>query len=391
MSRKPRPPKGFENVEGGFLDDLPNLLDQLRSENLQRGLANGALSKWEDNDDEYDVDAERAPSAELVRLSEWGYRPIEWLWPGMVPLRKVTLLVGDPERGKTFLALDLAARLSRGEMIPPDPPTHERAGVVILSADDELDDTLVPRLEEAGADLAHVYALTNDGPKHCGEARAQISLADGVEELDAALKSVGNCKLVVIDPITAFLDGMSSNSHIAVRRLLARLGSVARRHQAAVLLISHNRKDGGASACHRVIGSLAFTAAARVVYALVEDPAIAERRLLLPVKMNLQQDAAGRAFRIVEGRLEWEIEPVSLRPDELRRLAASGVATADRVDRVAAKLLEFLADGPRSSREVHEAAREQRVPRTVLFAAKAQAGIKARFDGELREWVWERV
>ena len=396
MPRKhPRPLRGFENVEGGFLDDLPDLIASLKSVNPKSEIENPNSEDepppvWEDHPDWNPDELDREPEPELVRLSEWGDRPVEWLWPGMIPLRKVTLLVGDPEQGKTFFALDLAARLSRGLAIPPDAPSYEPAGVMILSADDELDDTLIPRLQEAGADLGHIYSLTNDGPKHCGLARPQISLAQDVAALDAAMRRVGNCRLIIVDPVTAFLDGMSANNHIAVRRLFSRLQSVARRHEAAVLLISHNRKDGGASACHRVIGSLAFTAAARVVFALVEDPAIAERRLLLPMKMNLLREAAGRAFWIIDGQLEWELEPVLLRPDELRKLTASGLATADRVERVAQKLLEYLADGPRASREVHAMAREQRVPRGVLFEAKDRAGVRARYDGGEREWVWER-
>jgi hypothetical protein len=56
------------------------------------------------------------PLPELVNRGQYGQRPVEWLWEGMIPLRKVTLLVGDPEKGKTFVALDLAARVTRGDV-----------------------------------------------------------------------------------------------------------------------------------------------------------------------------------------------------------------------------------------------------------------------------------
>ena len=94
--------------------------------------------------------------------------------------------------------------------------------------------------------------------------------------------------------------------------MFGRLVSVAKRHRLAVLMISHNRKERAESAYHRAIGSLAFTATARVVFTLVEDPAVSERRLLLPVKMNLQRGGTGRAFRIVHNQLHWEREPVDL-------------------------------------------------------------------------------
>jgi len=349
-----------------------------------------STTAWGDDDDaDYVPPEHRELPPELVRLSDWGPRDVEWLWTGMIPLRKVTLLVGEPEKGKTFFALDLAARVSAGWGMPGEEPTWEPGGVLILSADDELDDTIVPRLKGAFADLSSICVLTVDGPRHIGLARPQISFSENTDALEQALRAMGHpCRLIIIDPITAFLDGMSANSHIAVRRLFARLTSIAKRFGAAVLLISHNRKAGGDSACHRVIGSLAFTAAARVVFGLVDDPAIAERRLLLPIKMNLRDGAVGRAFHIADRRLEWERDPVSLRPDELKRLDSTGLATADRLQGVVEQLRVMLKDGPRLSREIHEEARRGQVPRLLLFAAKAQLGVRAFYDGRERQWRW---
>ena len=45
-------------------------------------------------------------------------RPVEWLWPGWVPLGKLTVIDGDPGVGKSTLLLDLAARLSRDGIMP---------------------------------------------------------------------------------------------------------------------------------------------------------------------------------------------------------------------------------------------------------------------------------
>jgi hypothetical protein len=47
-------------------------------------------------------------------LGRLARRPVEWLWPLRVPLGKLTLLVGDPGCGKSLLALDMAARVTRG-------------------------------------------------------------------------------------------------------------------------------------------------------------------------------------------------------------------------------------------------------------------------------------
>ena len=67
---------------------------------------------------------------------------------------------------------------------------------------------------------------------------------------------------------------------------------------------------------------------------------------------------------------------VALRPDELRRLDVSGIATADRQQRVVEQLRGMLQGGPRLAREIHEFARQCQLPRLVLFAAKAERSME---------------
>jgi len=73
--------------------------------------------------------------------------PIPWLWPGYLPLGAVTLLVGDPGKGKTLVSLDLAARVSAGKPWPDETPsTHGPATVIVLTAEDDLGYTVRPRI-----------------------------------------------------------------------------------------------------------------------------------------------------------------------------------------------------------------------------------------------------
>jgi hypothetical protein len=54
----------------------------------------------------------------LIRLSDVQPRPLEWLWPGRIPIGKLTLIAGDPGLGKSFVTLDMAGRVSRGTPWP---------------------------------------------------------------------------------------------------------------------------------------------------------------------------------------------------------------------------------------------------------------------------------
>jgi KaiC/GvpD/RAD55 family RecA-like ATPase len=332
--------------------------------------------------------------AELIRLSTWAPRPIEWLWEPLIPRRKVTILVGEQEVGKTFFALNLAALLSWGRLpLPTGRFSEGRSSTLILSGDDDLEDTIFPRLVGLNANLDHVYTLTVNGPNSFSQSLPQISLADSVETINRAAKNIGDCRLIIIDPITAFIEGMGINSHIAVRKLLGRLEKLAKRHDAAVLVITHHRKAAADGVLHRTIGSLAFTVAARVVLTIIDDPATDGRRLLLPAKMNLRPiaECPGRAFSIEDGAVHWDPEPIRFRPDELHRLTTKGLTTSDRLLDVVDRLIGLLSQGPLPSLQIHDWAATQRIPRVLLFQAKAAANITARRDAEANQWEWQLV
>src|SRR5437763_160146 len=83
-------------------------------------------------------------------------QPMAWLWPDRVALGRLTLMDGDPGQGKSLLTLDLAARLTTGREWPDGYRSGEPANVLVLSGEDNMNDTVVPRLRAAGADLDRV-------------------------------------------------------------------------------------------------------------------------------------------------------------------------------------------------------------------------------------------
>ncbi|HLK10047.1 MAG TPA: AAA family ATPase [Candidatus Binatia bacterium] len=89
----------------------------------------------------------------LVRLTDVQPEEVVWLWKDRIPCGKLTLLEGDPDDGKSTVAYDVAARVSAGRAMPLDNTPRDPAGVIILSAEDGLADTIRPRLEAADADL----------------------------------------------------------------------------------------------------------------------------------------------------------------------------------------------------------------------------------------------
>jgi hypothetical protein len=223
-------------------------------------------------------------------------RSLEPLWDGVLWIGKPTLLVGDPGKGKSLVTLDIAARVTTGEPWPCSNDTREPGTVMLLSAEDDADDTIVPRLEAAGADLSKVHIIY--GVR--GEQGIDwLALDKHWRELTEGMR-LFKPSLLVIDPLSSFMGGADTNHEGESRKVLAGLAELAKQSRTAVLAIRHFRKGTAASAQGRVIGSVAFTAAARAVYGITTDPEDEDFRLLLCLKCNLAADTFGYRFHVSE-------------------------------------------------------------------------------------------
>ena len=142
-------------------------------------------------------------------------REVDWLWAGRVPLGMITMFAGDPKLGKSLVTLAMAAAVSRGLPLPMSHVPDRPGSTILMSAEDDPTRTIVPRLEAAGADLTKVHMLES------------IILANGFETLPslrvdidaittAALR-LGDCRLIVIDPVSAYLKGIDDNRNAVLR------------------------------------------------------------------------------------------------------------------------------------------------------------------------------
>lgn len=237
----------------------------------------------------------------LVCLADVEPREVQWLWPGRVPLGRITLLVGRPSEGKSFLTTDMAARITSGRLWP-DGTACPSGSVILVCAEDDPGDTIRPRLDAHLADVSRVHLLSavrrisDNGQPH----EVLFTLAD-VVALEAALQTHPDCKLIVVDPIGSFLGGKTdAHRDNEVRGVLAPVARLAEKYGPAVLVVAHRRKGAGSIADDLALGSRAFTGIARAVWHLSRDSSDKGRRLLLPGKNNLAPEGSGLAFRIID-------------------------------------------------------------------------------------------
>jgi hypothetical protein len=330
------------------------------------------------------------PQPVTVCLADVTPEPLQWLWPGRVPLGKLTLIAGDPGLGKSFVTLDMGARVSSGR---PWPDLRDQANplgsVVLLSAEDDLSDTIRPRLDAAGADVSRVVALKGVLlPESAGV--THFSLAADIPQLEETILQIEDVRLVVIDPVTAYLGRADGHKNAEIRGLLAPLAELASAHRVAIVCVTHLNKATGTKALYRAMGSLAFSAAARAVWLVTKDKDDSLRRLMLPAKMNLAPEVTGLAYKLVDGVVAWEPEPVQMTADDA--LVAELADANDQTERQEAVdwLREVLADGPLATKDVQRAAGEAGHSWATVRRAKGPAGVevwKQGFGDEGR-WVW---
>ena len=344
--------------------------------------------------DEITTSTESGPV--LIRLSDVEPEALEWLWPGRVPIGKLTLVPGDPGLGKSTLTLDIAARVTCG--LPwPDLKDREIAsgGVVLLSAEDDLADTIRPRLDAAGANskrIVSLQAIRHIDPKNHETWESAFSLDRDLPALEQAIDFVDDCRLAVIDPISAYLGKTDSHRNAELRGLLAPLAQLAARKRVAVILVTHLRKGEG-PALYRAMGSLAFVAAARAVWAVAQDPNDKRRRLFLPVKQNLSADNSGLAYHIDThpgtsvGVIAWEPGSVEVSIDDV--LSAGG-AGKPKCAEACQWLTAALSDGPKGVKDLKKLARGDGVAWRTIERAKDQLHVVSKRDGfgDQGLWTW---
>lgn len=324
------------------------------------------------------------PRVVMRPASAFEHRTIEWLEPGRVALGKLTLLAGDPGLGKSFLTLDLAARVSRGGLPEGKPAGH----ALILSAEDDPNDTIRPRLEAMGADLTRVH-LVEGVVAPQGRVCRPARLDDDMKVLAHAARQIEDLRLIVIDPISAYLGSTDSHNNAEVRAVLAELARLARWTGAAVVCVTHLNKSQGnqSKAVYRAMGSLAFTAAARTVFAVSKHPDHPDKRVVSTVKSNISGPGDSRVFEVREGRFRWLEERCTLDADAIE----GGQESVDQVSAMEEAvdfLRQLLRDRPVQAVDGLFQASTLGLSDRTLTRARRRLGVVAVRSGGHGAWMW---
>jgi putative DNA primase/helicase len=321
-------------------------------------------------------------------------QPIRWLWQHWLALGKLHILAGAPGQGKTTLALAMAATVTIGGRWP-DGSRCEAGNILIWSGEDDPADTLLPRLLAAGAKQERCHFIegtrTEDGETQ------PFDPARDLQMLLQAIQQIGGIRLLVIDPVVSAVTG-DSHKNTEVRRALQPLVDLAAACDCSVLGITHFAKGGqGTDPAQRVVGSVAFTAVARVVMVAAKVKSLEDgedTRILARSKSNIGPDDGGFEYHLEQCEplpgiqascIAWG-KPVQGTAKEL--LTDPDETGDSEAHDVASFLRALLADGPMSAKDIYKDADGAGYSRDQIKRASIRLGVDKRKDGMQGGWLW---
>jgi hypothetical protein len=322
---------------------------------------------------------------DLVCLADVEARSVEWLWEPFIPLRMLSILSGDPGAGKSYIALKLAADLSRGGI--SDGRTVEPANTLYLTCENPIAESIRPRFDLLEGDPNRLMMLLGVRvDMENGEEKRRAVTLGNVDALGAAIRE-SSARLVVVDPIQSYL-GASVDLHRSneTRPVMDGLARLADEHGCAILLLRHLSKMAGGKAIHRGLGSIDLTGAARsemLAGALPDDP---ERRALIHVKANVGRLGRSRGYAINgDGRFTWTGDSSITAAD----LLASPTGPGDgKLIEATQWLTDLLGTGKREGKEVCALAETAGISAATLRRAKNATRVRSSKVGTSGPWMW---
>ena len=299
-------------------------------------------------------------------------RKVDWLWYPYIPYGKITVLQGDPGEGKSTFILNVAALLTRGEKMPDGTGGGQAQKVIYQCAEDDVADTIKPRLVAAGADCDKIAYIIDD--------HGELTFEDA--RIEETIEKTG-ARLIVIDPLQAFLvQETDMQSAARMRVSLRKIADVASRYQCAVVLVGHMNKAHGGKNLYRGLGSIDIAAIARSVLMILRDNGEPTTRYMIPIKASLAPEGAAIGFTFADGKFKW----LGRCNVDLGSLDEGGLFPSEKLMRAKAYLIQALKEGDMPSTKIFEMLESIGIKKRTVKSAKKEARIQAYRKNNT--WYW---
>ena len=321
----------------------------------------------------------------LTNMAEIASEEVEWFWPNKIPDCALSIISGDPGATKSFLTVCMAAHISTGRPWPDCPEIPVRKGSVIFFSDEDHPAKIIrPRLDAHKADISKVYILQG---VTAAEKDESFDLTQHLTGLEDALTSITDVRMIVLDPITAYMGDLNANNNSEVRTALAPVAALAAKHNITIIGLNHHNKRQDLSYMYRGLGSTAFVAQARSVWGVMADKEDPETKIFCPIKTNYSINATGLKYKIIDGVVTFADDPWLGQADDM---IADKADNTKRIDEAVKWLEAQLGKADVASDFLLEEGKTAGFSRNLLFRAKDRLSVKARRRGFGSEgqWFW---
>jgi hypothetical protein len=299
--------------------------------------------------------------------------------------------------------VDLAARLTRHLDFPDG--KNELDGpkdVVFLSSEDDMEDTVVPRLIVAGADMSRIHFAQISENSTGTLAEGIVCLDRDLPTLEEMIKRHPDTVLIIPDPVIAFLGDADPNKDKDVRPIYSKMKAFAKRLNVGWLFVNHWNKNQAASSINRTSGAKTMVSAPRATWMFTRSPEDPTRYLMMKGKGNLAGNAKKTlAYRIVGIPYDFQDgQPID--PDGVPKLVWDGETEHSTEDvlkdqndpkmrhnvKAEELLAKLLRDGAMRAKDVYGAGDKEKLDDNQMQRARYKLGyVSTKVDGT---WYWAK-
>ena len=303
-------------------------------------------------------------------------KDVDWLWFNRIPAGTITYGVGKPGNAKSLWATDLAARVSSGTDFPDCKNEQGPQKVLLYAGEDSLENTVIPRLIRAGANLANVELLDNNSfevydREYNRIDRRGIDLSQDINVLSNLIKKHPAIKLLIIDPITGVFGNRNTNHDKDMRPIMNDIKDMLEQRGLTLVGIAHTNKRGDAAAIDQIQGASSIAGAARAAWLFTRDSESDDEHahLMTCIKGNLSDNHDGLKLLTVAEAVPGLKRPVpsivwgestKMQADEANQaLKEKRESKQGRRDTAKAAILALVADGAKLSTDVYNTLEKQ--------------------------------
>jgi hypothetical protein len=323
--------------------------------------------------------AESPGGADFVYLCDLQPRPVEWLWQDRLACGSLAMISGVPGSGKTWIALAIAAALSRGQ----DPFTCEPlepCTVLYASMEHNSSEVILPRFVGLHGDPKRFAVLR--GARSAASASLNLRNTSVIED---ALQRT-HARLVILDSLDTY-SGLDLHQPTETLPWLEELGRLAEKHHCCILFIRHLGKHGPGRPALRGHRSTQISATLRTEFLAGASPDAPSQPALLQIKSNLGPLAPALSYTIDDAGIFYWTGLSTLTREDMLADRPTGAGLPLR--KFAGEWLrEYLQNGSQTQGTIEIAAEREGVCIRTLRRAKFDLGVRSAKDGIKGVWYW---